>query len=320
MHAVGRALCSITLYFTELCCAWFFFLLVETVAIKWSLGRRTQAEPIDDADFQIWTYIRSLPAVLFFSNILNFYADKQKQITHGTTAQHLCTWMLMRQCLRFTWSFCECATACICPRVCICAWSRVSVHGYFSLKRVCMSTILDRAREGCLSVCVPLSVQSSLRQQGAPFQFTHQPQRQGVKAQGITVGDFTFEGQDYQSGDPCEEVMREGDCRGAVGVDGGVVRGRAVRLSATLESEALCFLGSVSAKLHICLTPGAVVRQSGAVCTHSHLFPVLVNPRVCTANDYRKLLFKSKLRTEGPKAALLIANESPLCLLFPFAL
>lgn len=183
-----------------------------------------------------------------------------------------------------------------------------------------MSTILDRAREGCLSVCVLLSVQSSLRQQGAPFQFTHQPQRQGVKAQGITVGDFTFEGQDYQSGDPCEEVMREGDRRGAVGVDGGVARGRAVRLSATLESEALCFLGSVSAKLHICLTPGAVVWQSGAACTHSHLFLVLVNPNRCTANDYRKLLFKSKLRTEGPKAALLIANESPLCLLFQFAL
>lgn len=184
-----------------------------------------------------------------------------------------------------------------------------------------MSTILDRAREGCLSVCVLLSVQSSRRQQGAPFQFTHQPQRQGVKARGIAVGDFTFEGQDYQSGDPCEEVMREGDCRGAAGVDGGVGRGRALRLSApSLESEALCFLGSVSARLHICLTPGAVVWQSGAVCTHSHLFPVRVNPRGCTAADYRKVFFKSKLRTEGPKAALLIANESPLCLLFPFAL
>lgn len=65
--------------------------------------------------------------------------------------------------------------------------------------------------------------------------------------------------------------MREGDRRGAAGVDRGVVRGRAVRLSATLESEALCFLGSVSAKLHICLTPGAVVWQSGAACAHSRL-------------------------------------------------
>lgn len=167
----------------------------------------------------------------------------------------------------------------------------MSVHGYFSLKRVCMSTILDRARKGCLSVCVPLSVRSSRRQQGAPFQFTHQPQRQGVKARGITVGDFTFEGQDYQSGDPCEEVMREGDHRGAAGVDGGEVRGRAMRLGATLESEALCFLGSISAKLHICLTPGAVVWQSGAICTHSHLFPIPVNPRVCMATNYRKLLF-----------------------------
>lgn len=50
--------------------------------------------------------------------------------------------------------------------------------------------------------------------------------------------------------------MREGDHRGAAGVDGGVVRGRAVRLSATLESEVLSFLGRVSAKLHICLTKG----------------------------------------------------------------
>lgn len=144
-----------------------------------------------------------------------------------------------------------------------------------------MSTILDRAREGCLSVCVPLSVRSSRRQQGAPFQFTHQPQRRGVKARGITVGDFTFEGQDYQSGDPCEEVMREGDRRGAAGVDGGVARGRAVRLDATPpESEALRFLGSVSARLHICLTPGAAVWRSGTVCTHSHLLPVRVNPGV----------------------------------------
>lgn len=43
--------------------------------------------------------------------------------------------------------------------------------------RVCMSTILDSACVGCLSMCVLLSVQSSLHQQGAPFQFTHQPQR-----------------------------------------------------------------------------------------------------------------------------------------------
>lgn len=215
-----------SLHYRVVFCLIFLFLLVETVAIKCSsLGRRTQAEPRDDADFTIGTYIGSLPAALFFSNTLNLYADKQKQITHGTTAQHLCMWMLMRQCLRFTWIFCGCTTACGCPRLCICAWSRVSVHGYFSLKRVCMSTILDRAREGCLSMRVLLSVWSSQRQQGAPFQFTHQPQRQGVKARGITVGDFTFEGQDYQSGDPCEEVMREGDRRGAAGEDGGGVRG-----------------------------------------------------------------------------------------------
>lgn len=34
---------------------------------------------------------------------------------------------------------------------------------------------------------------------------------------------------------------------------------------------ALCFLGSIAAKMHICLTPGAVVCQSGAVCPDSHL-------------------------------------------------
>lgn len=79
-----------------------------------------------------------------------------------------------------------------------------------------MSTILDRACEGCLSMCVLLSVQSSRRQQGAPFQFTHQPGKRGVEARGTAVGDFTFEGRDYQSGDPCVEVMREGDCRGEV--------------------------------------------------------------------------------------------------------
>lgn len=113
-----------------------------------------------------------------------------------------------------------------------------------------MSTILDRAcgeeGGGGLSVCALLSVRSSWRQQGAPFQFTHQPQRRGVKARGITVGDFTFEGQDYQSGDPCEEVMREGGSGGAAGVDGGRREGRGgrARLGATLESAALSFLPS----------------------------------------------------------------------------
>lgn len=133
-----------------------------------------------------------------------------------------------------------------------------------------MSTILDRAcGEGGLSVCALLSVRSSWRQQGAPFQFTHQPQRRGVKARGITVGDFTFEGQDYQSGDPCEEVMREGDCGGAAGVDGGDVRGgrgegRATRChpgirGALFSGERLCQAA------HLFDTRRCGVRRSGAV-------------------------------------------------------
>lgn len=110
------------------------------------------------------------------------------------------------------------------------------MHGYCSSGRECMSTALEGAREGCHSVCVgvcvcvrmcvPLSVRSSRRQQGAPFQFTHQPQMQGVKARSIAVGDFTFEGQDYQSGDPCVEVMREGHRgRGGTGAKRGGSRG-----------------------------------------------------------------------------------------------
>lgn len=113
---------------------------------------------------------------------------------------------------------------------------------------VCMSTILDGVCVGCPSMCVLLSVRSSRRQQGAPFQFTHQPQRQGVKARGIAVGDFTFEGRDYQSGDPCVDVMRETaercggswDCWG----DGGLARGgRAAQLNTTLESVGSLFSG-----------------------------------------------------------------------------
>lgn len=153
-----------------------------------------------------------------------------------------------------------------------------------------MSTILDGAREGRLSMCVLLSVWSSRRQQGAPFQFTHQPQRWGVKARGITAGDFTFEGRDYQSGEPCVEVMREEDRGGAVwgesGLSGGGVGGGggdsgAVRGGGGGREQhdstppwnpwTLCFLGSLAAKLHICLTPGTVVWQSGAVCPDSHL-------------------------------------------------
>lgn len=148
--------------------------------------------------------------------------------------------MFIRLCRGFTWSFCECVFVLKCTSV------RVVVYTYTDIaawSEVCMSTISDSARVGCLSMCALLSVQSSLRQQGAPFQFTHQPQRQGVKERGITVGDFTFAGRDYQSGDPCVEVMREGDCRGTVWGswnclgDSGVVRGgRAAQLNTTLES------------------------------------------------------------------------------------
>lgn len=103
---------------------------------------------------------------------------------------------------------------------------------------------------------------------------------------GIAVGDFTFEGQDYQSGDPCVEVMREGDCRGTVGGLGLLGEGGCREAGEKYNSEqpwnpqALCFLGSVAAKLHICLTPGTVVRQSGAVCPDSHLFTLQFHPRL----------------------------------------
>lgn len=63
---------------------------------------------------------------------------------------------------------CECLSGCVChlpeasatARACIRARSRVSVHGYCSLKRVCMSTILDRACGGggggsaCVRCCL----------------------------------------------------------------------------------------------------------------------------------------------------------------------
>lgn len=174
-----------------------------------------------------------------------------------------------------------------------------------------MSTILDRAREGCLSVCVPLSVRSSRRQQGAPFQFTHQPQRRGVKARGIAVGDFTFEGQDYQSGDPCEEVMREGDRRGAAGVDGGVARGRAVRLGAPLPG----IRGAVFSGERICQAAHLFDTRRCGVAFRDRLYP-LSSPSCPSESrslnpDYRKVFFKPKLRAEAPEAALLIANGSP---------
>lgn len=185
----------------------------------------------------------------------------------------------------------ECLSGCVChlpeasatarvrPRVRTRARSRVSVHGYCSLKRVCMSTILDRACGagvgGVLSVCALLSVRSSWRQQGAPFQFTHQPQRRGVKARGITVGDFTFEGQDYQSGDPCEEVMREGGSGGGRG-RGERREGRTTRChpgvrGALFSGERICQAA------HLFDTRRCGVWQSGAVWAPSRLLPVLVN-------------------------------------------
>lgn len=70
---------------------------------------------------------------------------------------------------------------------------------------------------------------------------------------GIAVGDFTFDGRDYQSGDPCVEVMREGDCRGTVWGSWdswGTVEwregGGAARLNATLESVDSLFSGELS--------------------------------------------------------------------------
>lgn len=160
-------------------------------------------------------------------------------------------------------------------------------------------------------MCALLSVRSSWRQQGAPFQFTHQPQRRGVKARGITVGDFTFEGQDYQSGDPCEEVMREGGSGGGRGRRGGR-EGRATRChpgirGALFSGERICRAA------HLFDTRRCGVRRSGAVWAPSRLFPVLVNREgwggawMAAGNTHRTVLFT----TEGAEQQM-----NPLCLLF----
>lgn len=155
--------------------------------------------------FKFQHILTQLRICFFFCHIFNLYADERDNIA---LRWHECV------CL------CDSHEAYMCVSVfvpwCTSMHGHVSVHRYCSLERVCMSTTLDRACEGLRSMCVLLSVQSPLRQQGAPFQFAHQPQRRGVKARGIAVGDFTFRGRDYLSGDPCVEVMREGGCRGTV--------------------------------------------------------------------------------------------------------
>lgn len=63
------------------------------MAIKRSaLARTTQAEPMDDADFLIWAYMGSLPAVPLCSNTLNLYANRQEKRSRvETAARRLCT-------------------------------------------------------------------------------------------------------------------------------------------------------------------------------------------------------------------------------------
>lgn len=210
--------------------------ILETVATEVWYSCLTKGHKLSHFRWCLFKFYNILTrfSICFFFIIIHSIC-MQMRVNTSPTKHLYCMCMCLWGCLCDLPDVFECVTVFV--PWCTSVRGRVSVHGYCSLEQVCMSTILVRACEGRLSMGVLLPVQSFLRQQGAPFQFTHQPRRWGVKARGIAVGDFTFEGRDYLSGDPCVEVMREGDCRGTVwgcwdclGSEGVLKEGRAERL------------------------------------------------------------------------------------------
>lgn len=176
----------------------------------------------------------------------------------------------------------------LCVEPCVCAW-------IFQLEESVHVHYLRQSAQGVPQrASVLLSVRSSRRQQGAPFQFTHQPQRQGVKARGITAGDFTFEGQDYQSGDPCEEVMREGDRRRG-GRGRNEREGRATQCHPGIQ-------GALFSGEHICQAAHLFDNRRCGVSVRGRLYPF---PSLSCSSESKRLrgssLQKTVIRVETQK-------------------
>lgn len=165
------------------------------------------------------------------------------------------------------------------PRLYICAWKRVSVHGYCGLGESVHVHYIRQSVWGvpqhvCAAVCSELSAPA-----GSAIPIYPSAAEVGGKSAGHRCRRFHIRGTRL----PVRGPLCGGD-------EGGRLQGHSVGESGLLGEEgkrreeggqhdsappwnpwALCFLGSVAAKLHICLTPGAVVWQSGAVCPDSHL-------------------------------------------------
>lgn len=156
--------------------------------------------------------------------------------------------------------------------LCVCAWilqlgERVHVH-------YIRGSVRGVPQRECTAVCSELSAPA-----GCAIPIYPSAVEVGGKSAGQHCRRFHIRGTRL----PVRGPLCGGD-------EGGRLQGHSVRELGLMEDGgrgkgegnktpappwnpwALCFLGSIAAKLHICLTPGAVVWQSGAVCPDSRLF------------------------------------------------
>lgn len=139
----------------------------------------------------------------------------------------------------------------LCVEPCVCAWIfqlEESVHVHYI--RQSTRGVPQRA---CAAVCLELSAPA-----GSAIPIYPSAAEAGGKSAGHHCRRFHIRGTRLPVRGPLWRGDEGGRPQGCSRGGRGRSERRAVRLSATLESEALCFLGRISAKLHICLTPGAV--------------------------------------------------------------
>lgn len=169
----------------------------------------------------------------------------------------------------------ECICSCVYIRRCICVY----VHRYCSLKK---GVHVHYIRQGvcgvpqrvCTAVCSELSAPA-----GCAIPIYPSATEVGGKSAGHRCRRFHIRGTRLPVRRPLcgsdEGGRLRGNSVGELGLLGTMewwVRGGQHNSTPPWNPWALRFLRSIAAKQHICLTPGAAVWQSGAVCPDSHLF------------------------------------------------
>lgn len=205
--------------------------------------------------------------------------------------KHLHGCLCVELCLQLTQIFCEHLTVWY---ICLFWRWHVSVHGYHSFRRSVHVHYIRRSRQGatqhvCTAVCSVLSapagsaipIYPSATEAGGKSA-EHHCQRFHIRRTRLPVG-RPLCGSD-------EGGRRQGHSVGGAGTGVGGGWSREGRWEGGQRNSAppwdpwtLCFSGSFAAKLHICLTPGTVVFQSGAVCPDSHPCALQFVLRICVS-------------------------------------